>query len=239
VTHHDTIEHAAQERVVLATVTFYKEPSTRSVLAQQMVAAATERGYPVVVVDGSPNDLIKALRSDTVQVVPEITRGLGQAKRLSFFMAMEYAYRCNPRRDIIVHLEAEKVDMVRHVPTLVASIIAGTADVTVAERSALSWESYPDFQAASEAYGNGRLTGITGLDVDIFVGPGAFHIERAGHYFLNAALYLNAGLANAEDTYAQHFGAISAHAHGCRVVADRPAFHTCSCGFSSGAAVGK
>ena len=208
-----------QGRVVLATVTFYKEESLRSRLAQQTIEKATAAGYSIIVVDGSPNDLIKSLSGATVKVVPEITYGLGAAKRLSFFMAMEYAYRCIPRRDIVVHLEAEKDDMIRWIPTLVAPIIGGAADVVVAERSAASWQSYPEFQAKTEAEGNFGLLSATGLDVDIFVGPGAFHIERAGYYFVNAAPYLAAGLEQGEDTYAQHFGAISAHAHNCSVVA--------------------
>ena len=212
-----------QRRVVLATVTFYKEESLRSSLARQTIKNAVAADYPIVVIDGSPNDLIKSLASETVKVVPEVTRGLGPAKRLSFFMAMEYAYRCSPRRDIIVHLEAEKDDMVRWIPTLVAPIIDNDADVVVAERSITSWNSYPALQATTESQGNIGLRDATGLDVDIFVGPGAFHIRRAGQCFIAAEPYLGADLIESkDDTYAQHFGAIVAHAQGYRVVASEP-----------------
>lgn len=212
------VERTAREEVVIATPTFYKNVmDPRYALALKTIAAASAARYPICVVDGSPDPEIKTgLRNRGAFVYPEVTHGLGAAKRYSFYHAVCVAVA--RKRTIVVHIEPEKYDMIRYISLLVETILTGDADVTVATRGDKSWLSYPTFQVKTEREANAAFRQSIGIDLDIMAGPGAFRIDSAGYFFVDGN-YTSAGIP---DTYSQHYGVIAAHAHGLRVAASTP-----------------
>ncbi|MDP3735692.1 MAG: hypothetical protein Q8R39_04720 [bacterium] len=210
--------YAHRQEVVIATPTFYRNvEDPRYRLALKTIEAAQTAQYPICVVDGSPDPKIKAEFRDRGAVVyPEVTRGLGAVKRYSFYHAVSIAL--SRHRTIVVHIEPEKHDMIRHIPLLVEQILLGEADVIVATRGDGSWLSYPEFQVQTEREMNAAFRQYVGIDVDIAVGPGAFRIDTAGYFFVDGN-YTSTGIA---DTYAQHYGVIAAHAHDLRIAASVP-----------------
>jgi hypothetical protein len=220
-------EELAQNDVIVTTVTFYRPgiDDLRFNLACKTVELATAAGYPVVVIDGSPDPEVKRAFSERgAHVFSEETRdgrplGLGAAKRQSFYHAIRRG-TCDDYRNIMVHMEAEKHDMVRWIPLLIYKMTRGNVDVVVATRTDKSLDNtYPTFQAETERQANQGFWGHVGLNLDIMFGPGAFNSRTAGYFFTDSCSYLVTGVP---DTYAQHYSAISAHAHGLNVIASDP-----------------
>lgn len=205
--------------VVIATPTFYRggvdDPRFR--FACVTIEAARGLGYPICVVDGSPDARVAAaFRERKALVFPDLHQGLGPSKRQSVYHATEIARASGAQ--FIAMIEPEKYDMVRHLDLWCAPL-AKSADVSVATRSEASWRGYPAFQAGTEVVANDAFARATGLCLDIMFGPVAFRIRTALAHFLNPWSYLGDGV---EDTYIQHFGAIVAHARCLEVAASPP-----------------
>lgn len=194
-------------KVAVATTTFYRDiggkDAVRFNCVKQQVLDAVCAGHEIVVIDGSPNpDVGKALQMIGSKVFRQQGRGMGQAKRESFF----HASFCG---DIIVANEAEKYDLIRHIPKLIAPIEEKIADIVVARRTPKSDATYPEFQIATEREADEafeRVTSLTG--VKPMFGPVAF----AGHRALPAFVMWNPNkVPGLPDTYVQHYAPLVAH----------------------------
>ncbi len=205
--------------VIIATPTFYPKgiDDPRFGFAARTVSAAFHNGYPMCVVDGSPDERVRErFKTLGARVFPELNKGLGPNKRQSVYVAMETA------RDLgasfIAMIEPEKFDMIRLLPQWIAPLSKG-ADVVVAHRSEESWKTYPAFQVETEQEANRAFRDAIGLPLDIMFGPVAFRVGTALNFFLNPFEHL---LLTVLDTYIQHYAAIVARTKGLRVVASEP-----------------
>ena len=95
-------------KIALVTTTFSTKPSDlRFQLALKTCQAAKKAGYPIHIVDGSPNpEISKQLFQAGAVVESEKERGMGASRRQCFRMGL------NSGADVIVWLEPEKYPFV-------------------------------------------------------------------------------------------------------------------------------
>ncbi len=200
--------------VVVAIVTFYKSPEElRFRLACQTITSAVAAGHAVVVVDGSPNQEVKAKFTELgAKVFPELHRGLGPSKRQSYFHAVEI---CNRESYAGVLADEAEKDLAQFVPEILRPLEEhDDGAVIVPYRTTQGWKSYPLFQQESEQAANEVFEKVTKEQfIDIFFGPVFFTPGAAKHFVVQQPASL--GFPN---TYAQHLGVMLALADGkCEV----------------------
>ncbi len=209
-------------KVAIAITTFYKDPlgkdAVRFACAKKQVERGVAAGYTIVVIDDSPEVttsqsalvvsseplVANVLKKLGAKVFRQQQPGMGAAKRESAFHASFFG-------DIIVMNEAEKYDLVRHIPTLIKPIIEDGDSIVVAKRTAASDRTYPTFQietekVADDAFGeifkkHDHLKGVRPM-----FGPVVVRRDLV-YYF---ALYRHANIPGLPDTYIQHYGTVLA-----------------------------
>ncbi|OGY47721.1 MAG: hypothetical protein A2840_01010 [Candidatus Buchananbacteria bacterium RIFCSPHIGHO2_01_FULL_47_11b] len=192
--------------IILVTTTFYKNiEELRFQLVCRTIDQAVSAGYPIVVVDGSPDLRIAKKLSDTGAIVfPEILRGMAASRRQAIFCALNHCYfnlGDSQVETAIVWLEPEKYDIVRFIPQIVEPIQRGDAMVVIPKRSEQSWQTYPEFQQISEQQANAAYTAATGRHgFDPMFGPMAFRADE-----LAMMLLWNPAVANVQSQYHHHF----------------------------------
>ncbi len=175
-------------RVAIATITYYpiwRQGGTieenidqlRGNLALETIAAATENGYQVVVVDsGSTQSFIDTARSLGARVSAQEEKHMSGARRQAI---RESAAQTGV--EVICITEPEKISLVRDlIPAVAQPILEGKADIVIPERTSYSYSTYPEEQAKFEQKSNrlfSRLAQIAGLikpdapELDMFMGP--------------------------------------------------------------------
>jgi len=189
--------------IIIVTTTFYKNTNNlRFQLACNTIRNAQESGYPIVVVDGSPDPLIAKTFSELgANVFPETIRGMGSSRRLAFVYALRCLWLADQKEGIIVWIEPEKDDVIRLIDNIVAPIQSGKADISIMKRSDKSLQTYPNFQQESEKIANTAYEKATGrIGYDPMSGPVAFLVSVLQKYFL-----LNPLQYEISDTYIQHY----------------------------------
>jgi hypothetical protein len=210
--------------VVIATTTLYEGvDDLRFRLAYETLSKAVEGGYSLCVVDGSRDTKVKNslyfLCRHENYFSKETTRGPGRNFGSQKRFALYQAAILSSNKKIVVWIEPEKYGMIEWIPYMVYDLLLNNADIVVATRSLESWSSYPSLQMMTEREINKNFeqhTGLKGLDVAF--GPVAFHIKRAGFYFVEGS-YTEAGVFN---HYAQQYAVIVAHRDGIRIKASPP-----------------
>jgi len=203
-------------REVVVTTTFYNNVSElRFKLACELVAKAVTAGYPVFIIDASPNpEIAEKLRELGALVFPQQCKGMGPGRRQAFFHATEVASQKNA--DIVVWTEPEKVSLIGLIPKFTAPIAAGMADIAILRRSQKSWETWPAFQKESEEKANEVYNEVFFTrGFDPMAGPVAFRISMASYF---AFCYAALEISDIEDTYIQHYAPAIARAENERVV---------------------
>ncbi len=152
-------------QTVLVTTTFSKSAEDlRFQLALKTCGAARKAGYPLIIVDGSPDERLRdLLRVCGATVYKQEEPGMGASRReaLQAGLATE--------ADVIVWLEPEKYPFVPLLKPCIDMVRAGI-DIVVPSRKSL--ESYPMYQELSELRTNRELGRITGShDLDLMFGP--------------------------------------------------------------------
>src|SRR3989338_2030271 len=167
--------------IVVVTTTYYKSVSDlRYQLACETIRQARQHDYDIIVVDGSPDPAIRKTFTELGALVfQETTKGMGHSRRLAFFHALNHLYCTLKAEDgIIVWLEPEKHDLVRFIQEIIAAFRHNVVAV-VPRRTKQSWETYPEFQQASELRANAAFSSAIGrVNLDVMFGPVAFLASR-------------------------------------------------------------
>lgn len=175
-----------------------------------MAGNAAAMGHPVLVVDGSPDQLVRAALSHSlcVRVIPQVESGMGGSRRQGF---AAWKGIWGPSHAVL-WTEPEKADMVRHIPALFAPIEAGEADIVLPARTDVGFASYPAAQATSEKAANAVFAEVTGKELDVMVGPVMVRGEMMPIFATcNPIQY------GASDTYIQQIALMEAMHQGARV----------------------
>ena len=192
------------------TTTFYTEKSLRFHLMCQMVGNAAAMGHPVLVVDGSPDQLVRSALSHSrcAKVIQQVESGMGSSRR-QVFAAWDGVWGPS---DAILWVEPEKGDIIRHALALFAPIKVEEADIVLPKRTDVSFASYPAAQATSEKAANAVFAEVTGKELDVTVGPVMIRKE-----LLPLFAACNPTKYGASDTYIQQIALLEAMAKGARV----------------------
>jgi hypothetical protein len=188
-------------KTLIVSITYYKKSSEiRFGLAKKFVEKAVAEGYPVVIVDGSPDPVIgQQLQQTGARVFPQLHKGTGACQRQAFFHANEVAMETDSK--IIFWSEPEKHDIVRSIEGITKPIKNNMADVIVPRRSNDSWESWPKFQQTTEKLANKAFNNAFGTACfDPMFGPVAFSREHGSTF-----MTFDAKLFEISDVYIQHF----------------------------------
>lgn len=189
----------------IATTTFYNSCSElRCQLALQTVRAAVAAGFPVIIVDGSPDLAVsEALRKAGATVFRQQGKTMGASRREAIFYALMSLIDSgsNLSLSVILWTEPEKVDIVRHVLAICRPITGEKLVASMACRTDRSWETYPEFQQRSEREANAVFAEVVGEDrFDPMFGVLAATAE-SWSYLLVFSPQGN----NLPDTYIQHY----------------------------------
>lgn len=176
----DSRYRGVPEKVAIATTTRYNPDSEEGVLraglAEDTIRDALELGYDVSVIDGgSADEFLQRLEAYGAHIEAEEGNTMGAGRRQALRKARDSG------RMIVAWTEPEKVDYVGSIAATSLPIIEGAVDLVVPERKSL--ESYPVAQQHSERFGNAVFQGLTGRDLDVFIGPRTIG-EKAFGYFL-------------------------------------------------------
>jgi hypothetical protein len=155
-----------RKRVVLVTTTFCKNTEeTRFKCTVKTVLEARRCGYPIIIVDDSPDLFVtKALERVGATVIRGTNSGMGSSRREVI------QYGLDTKADIIIWLEPEKYPIVRLLWVCVLKFIKEKMYLLIPRRRNLN--SYPDYQHWSELRANHELANITGrADLDLMIGP--------------------------------------------------------------------
>lgn len=167
-------------KLAIATTTFYgpdlESDVYRAELATDMVRKATERNYAVAVVDGgSPDEIIRVLERSGAKIFSQESKGMGPGRR----QAIIEAY--NTGREVIAWTEPEKNAYIPEIWKTAVPIVGGRADIVVPKRKSL--DSYPTAQRYAEPFGNAFWKEVTGVDLDVWIGPRTWG-RKLSDYFL-------------------------------------------------------
>ncbi len=197
-------------RVLVVTTTFYQSMAeTRYKLALETVKKTKEK-YRMLIVDGSPDPKIKETFHELgAKVIHQQKPGMGASRRQLF----ELAHSITDPGDVIFWVEPEKPNMIDFIPELVLPIFGGFCSISIPVRTKKSWESYPELQQISEAVVNQVFEELTGLQVDIMVGPMA--IERSALPDFFGCFPEKFGVM---DNYVQHIAVIVAWKNGHKIL---------------------
>lgn len=164
---------------VLVTTTFFKSLiDLRFKLALKTVETARSCGYPIIVVDGSPDPEFRSIFSaNGATVCRQGEPGTAESRRQTIRTGLNRNWN-GGTADVIVWIEPEKHPLVPLLKPLIQAVAAGTSDLVIPQRRTL--DSYPPYQAASERLANLALGAITGRpDLDLYIGPRVMNREMA------------------------------------------------------------
>lgn len=166
---------------IIFTSTFYRSPEEiRFSLALETCRKASEAGYSMVVVDGSPEGIVRqelALAGATV--FPELERGMGPSRRQAAFHARELAFRNHSHS--FLWMEPEKPDLIRSIPLIQSQMEKRDADLIVVGRTPEVWSTYPEFQRQTESEAVSIFNKVAGTKgFDPFFGPVMFNRRSLG-----------------------------------------------------------
>lgn len=187
---------------VIITSTFYRKMDLRFQLACQTVEKATAAGHTVVIVDGSPTEIIREeLRKRGAHVFLQRHEGMGASRREAFFHAGEVAGNLGIKT--FLWTEPEKHSIVPFIPEIVEPLECRNPRIVIPKRSKNGMETWPTFQQESEREANDAYATATGLHgFDPMFGPVAW--SRKWHWaFTLCNPKLNAW--EVPDTYVQHY----------------------------------
>jgi hypothetical protein len=139
----------------------------RAKLAIKTCQAATDHGYTIVVVDGSPSSEFKAaLRGAGAIVCDQIQSGMGASRREALRAGLDFMVDAS----VVVWLEPEKYPIVPLLEDSIGVVINERAEVVIPYR--LTFTNYPAYQAESEVKANAEIAMFTGRrDLDYYIGP--------------------------------------------------------------------
>lgn len=198
-------------RVFVLSTTFYNERTEiRCELALETMSLAREKGYQVLIVDGSPNPGIgKPFQAIGAKVFRQKEPGMGPSRRQVFSIPLVPTNS----RDIFFWTELEKTDVIRFIPKIIEPIIRDDCDISIPVRTEKSWQTYPEFQWGSEHIANRVYQEITGLKTDPMFGPVGMNFG-ALRYFASCEPK-KLGVA---DNYIQHVAPLVALSRGFRIL---------------------
>ncbi len=196
---------------IVMTSLYKSQEAIRYHLACQTIGNAIALGYDVLIVDKSPNpEISRSFRRIGADVHNSSAKTFGEQKRELFGICVD---RFN-ESDVLVAMEPEKVDLVRLIPSIIAPIEQGQADIVMPKRTEESWSSYPDFQVTAEKETNAAFSQATGKKgFDIPFGAVALSCKMAQYF---AAC--NPTQFDALDKHVQIYASIIAIANGHRVI---------------------
>ena len=199
-----------KNQIFVAMTTFYKSVNElRFKLACQTVIEAVKFGYRVIIVDCSPDPMVKGtLYKLGAHIFNQKEPGIGPGRRELFGFADSL---CDPK-DVIFCTEPEKVDIVRFISDIVEPIVAGGVDIVIPKRTKISWDSYPSFQEKSEKIANLVYRKATGMEADPMFGPVAFSRDVAEYF-----RYFDPSEYKIADNYVQHYSPLWAKSEGKKV----------------------
>jgi hypothetical protein len=149
----------------LVTTTFSKNPQDlRFQLALKTCQAAKGCGYPLYIVDGSPDPGMRELllQDGATEVAAETVKGMGASRRQVLQMGLDSG------ADVIVWLEPEKYPFVPLIGP--CAELVGKYDIVMPARKNL--DGYPKYQHWSELRAMRQIGIVTGRpDLDWFFGP--------------------------------------------------------------------
>jgi len=167
------------------TTTFTTDPvgDYRFQLALQMCQTARVLGYPTFVVDGSRFHVTASealMGAGATHVDEQKEKGMGASRRqcikagLNVVRTADLIAGYTPNRafedvDAIVWIEPEKVGMVPCLAPCIEMVRQGY-DIVVPWRNRL-FADYPHYQALSEARANAEIAEVTGMNLDLYIGP--------------------------------------------------------------------
>jgi len=163
----------------VATTTFYKSTTDlRLGLTLKTLNALRESQISAAVVDGSPSEEIKTrLKATGAIVIPEISDAtMGDGRRQ---VIKEAGAASNDH--VVFWMEPEKYPMVPFIRQICAPIYEGDADIVVPRR-ADELSSYPKTQRLAEQCGNAIFEAVTGLALDVWIGPRAINAKGLAHF---------------------------------------------------------
>ena len=176
------------KNAVIITTTFYtdsEEGKLRKNLARNFFIKASEKDYPVCLVDGGTDNgkFIEEVRSLGVNSYEETQHGLGGSRREALKYGLKFAFDNN--LPYIVWSEPEKGDFVSSLDELVLNMDKTKTHLIVPSRK--KFENYPLTQINSESFGNQRHTDYGYVDknkkpLDTFFGPKIWRKEISGFF---------------------------------------------------------
>ena len=149
----------------------------RGDLALQLIDAAIEKGYQIVIVDGGSSQEFKQALKDKVQhVYDQDEPGMSAGRRQAFSTVSQLS-----GVSVVCWTEPEKVSMVRDCLQIAATpVLNGEADIVVPSRDAASFATYPNYQVDFEVGVDrdwNRIVRDSGLmsetqdELDVCIGP--------------------------------------------------------------------
>ena len=151
-------------KTCLVTTTFSPtSDDLRFRLALKTCQMTIEAGYPIHIVDGSPDPAMREMLQNHGAIVEEQKeKGMGNSRRQCFRMGLDSG------ADIIVWLEPEKYPFVPLIK--VCAEMIGEYDIVFPGRK--SMKSYPEYQMRSEIIAMHHIGFLTGRpDIDWMMGP--------------------------------------------------------------------
>ncbi len=151
---------------MLVTTTFSPSLSDmRAQLAIKTCLAARDRGYEIIVVDGSPCQEFKSELCRTgATVIDQIKPGMGASRREALKAGLE------TNAHVVIWIEPEKYPLVPLLDKCIDPVMGREADIVIPKRK--TFVNYPAYQAESEAKANAEINLIMKrLDLDTFIGP--------------------------------------------------------------------
>jgi len=164
-------------KVVIVTSTLYKgSDDVRAKLAIETICSAKEHGYPIVIVDSSPEEIRDSFRGHGAIVFDAEKQGMGIERRQAI---RETTGLAGPD-GIVAWMEPEKTPFVPLLGQVVKELIAQSADLAIPRRRSL--ESYPEIQQHAEWLGNEAFRMLTGMALDVWFGPRVFRSNIASFF---------------------------------------------------------
>jgi len=161
--------------VVIATATMYKSlQDVRAQLAAATIQEAKKHGYPIVIVDESPDESTREhFRNLGAITFPAEKPGMGHSRR----QVIREASNLAGPDGIVAWVEPEKHAFIPFLGMIAEVMESQSADFVSPRRKSL--ESYPLFQQHFEWLGNRAFQMLTGRDLDVWFGPRIFRPDIA------------------------------------------------------------
>lgn len=153
--------------------------AVRTECVLKTIKAATDHGYPIVVIDGgSPTEYVATMKELGAIVYDEELPGMGNARR----QALRQTREITPSGHAIVWMEPEKYPLVPLLKEPVDTLTIKDYDLVMLRR--LNLDSYPPEQAMAYQLIALATKYLTGIDSDFGWGPTVLSAD-AVEYYLN------------------------------------------------------